>query len=219
MTDTRGPLRHILLSAVLLGLFGMVGTALVAAIHALTAERIAANILAVRMRSLHEVLPPDRHDNDLLADRLVIRDPEWFGKYPATVYRARRAGRPVAAVFEVTTPEGYGGPIRLLVGVDMAGRITGVRVLEHHETPGLGDAVDIERSDWVLGFNGRALGDPPAERFAVKRDGGVFDQFTGATITPRAVVKAVKRVLLYFQAHRDSLFAPTGAPSDAHQLP
>ncbi len=213
------PVRHVALSAVLLGLFGMVGTALVAGIHALTAERIAANILATRMRSLHEVLPPDRYDNDLLQDRIEIRDPKWFGRYPATVYRARRGGRPVGAVFEVITPQGYGGPIRLLVGVDMAGRITGVRVLEHHETPGLGDAVELRRSDWVLGFNGRALGDPPAARFAVRRDGGVFDQFTGATITPRAVVQAVKQVLLYFQAHRDSLFAPTGAPPHADRLP
>lgn len=104
-----------------------------------------------------------------------------------------------------TSARGYSGEIQVLLGVDPEGRILGVRVIRHTETPGLGDKIELAKSDWVLAFNGRSLGDPPPERWAVKKDGGVFDQFTGATITPRATVKAVKEGLVLFAAHREEI--------------
>jgi electron transport complex protein RnfG len=113
----------------------------------------------------------------------------------------------VAAVFSVVARGGYAGDIELLVGVRADGRVAGVRVVEHHETPGLGDGIEADKSDWIRGFDGRSLGDPPREDWAVRRDGGDFDQFTGATITPRAVVEAVRDTLIYFEDHRDQVFA------------
>ncbi len=118
-------------------------------------------------------------------------------------------------VLRLSAPDGYNGRIRLLVGIGFDGRVSGVRVTGHNETPGLGDAVEAEKSDWILGFKGRSLTDPPPERWAVRKDGGDFDQFTGATITPRAVVRAVRQALAYYDAHRDTLFdspATTDSP-------
>ncbi len=200
--------RNAALSALLLGLFAMVGTGLVALTHALTRERIAASERAVLERALHAVMPPWRHDNDLLADRIAVTDPELLGtRRPVTVYRARRGGRPVGVVLTPEAPDGYNGRIRLIVGIYADGTLAGVRVLAHQETPGLGDAIEAEKSDWILGFTGKSLGKPPLERWRVRRDGGDFDQFTGATITPRAVVKAVRNALIYFRHHREALFA------------
>jgi electron transport complex protein RnfG len=113
----------------------------------------------------------------------------------------------VAVILPVTAPDGYSGTIELIVGVNRDGTVAGVRALQHRETPGLGDKVDVKKSDWVLDFNGHSLGQPPEEQWTVKKDGGVFDTFTGATITPRAVTAAVKRGLLYFDAHRESLLS------------
>ena len=124
-----------------------------------------------------------------------------------TVYRARRDGAPVALVLTAVAPDGSSGPIELLVGVNADGTVAGVRVLAHRETPGLGDPIEASRSDWVLAFAGRSLGDPPPAGWTVRRDGGAFDQFTGATITPRAVVHAVRRVLEYVGANQEALYA------------
>lgn len=200
--------RNAALSALLLGLFAAVGTGLVALTHAFTRERIAANERAVLERALHAVMPPSSHDNDLLADRIAVTDPELLGtRRPVTVYRARRGGRPVGVVLTPEAPDGYNGRIRLIVGIYADGTLAGVRVLAHQETPGLGDAIEAEKSDWILGFTGKSLGKPPLERWRVRRDGGDFDQFTGATITPRAVVQAVRNALIYFLRHREALFA------------
>ena len=106
----------------------------------------------------------------------------------------------------VTAPDGYNGDIRLLAAIDVTGTVLGVRVVSHRETPGLGDPIEVERSDWVLGFTGKSLLSPQGKSWAVKRDGGEFDQFTGATISPRAVVKAVHNTLLYFKTNQKSLF-------------
>jgi len=116
-------------------------------------------------------------------------------------------GEPVALVIEALAPDGYSGTIRLLVGINIDGSLGGVRVVAHRETPGLGDAIEEERSDWILGFTGKSLQDPPLQKWAVKKDGGAFDQLTGATITPRAVVKAVRQALLYYRDQKDALFA------------
>lgn len=204
-------LQQILLTAVLLGLFAVLGTGLVALTFDNTHERIAANERAALLRNLHVLIPPERHDNDLFNDVIEVTAPDLLGSAaPVAVYRARKDGWPVALVIAATAPDGYSGPIRLLVGINADGTLAGVRVVNHRETPGLGDAIEASRSDWILGFDGRSLGDPPEAQWAVRRDGGYFDQFTGATITPRAVVKAVKKALLYFQRHSQRLFAEPG---------
>jgi electron transport complex protein RnfG len=184
----------------------MIGSGLVATVQALTAERIEKNHEVARLRSLNEVIPSQRYDNDILADVITLHDETLAGKYKVLVYRARKQEKPVAAVFETVAPAGYAGPIRMLVGVNMDGTIAGVRILEHKETPGLGDAIEVERSDWILGFDYKSIGNPKRALWGVKRDGGVFDQFTGATITPRLVVKTVKKSLIYFNAHKEQLF-------------
>ncbi|OHC71061.1 MAG: electron transporter RnfG [Rhodocyclales bacterium GWA2_65_20] len=151
--------------------------------------------------SLGQVLPEGYADNDLLKDTMKIVAED--GK-PVTVYRARKAGAVTGAVFQVAS-RGYAGDIAVLIGVDRQGRMLGARVVKHIETPGLGDKIEIAKAKWIRNFEGKALGDPPPEKWAVKKDGGVFDQFAGATITPRAVVKAVKGGLEFFAAHRDEI--------------
>jgi electron transport complex protein RnfG len=196
-------------TAVLLGLFAIIGTALVSLTFENTREQIAESEKQYLLKSLHELIPPEIHDNDIFSDTLQVTSPKLLGtSEPMTVYRARSAGQPVAAVLTCIAPDGYGGAIRLLVAIDYDGIIIGVRVINHRETPGLGDAIEARRNDWILGFNKRSLEDPAAGGWAVKRDGGVFDQLTGATITPRAVIKAVHKSLQYFAKHRDELFTP-----------
>jgi electron transport complex protein RnfG len=204
----REALRHTGRGGLLLAVFAVLGGGIVGLTHDLTAERIAENERAALLANLHALVPPGSHDNDIATDTVQVTDPDLLGSAdPVTVYRARREGEPVAAVLTPVAPNGYSGPIKLLVAVRHDGILAGVRVLAHRETPGLGDAVELEKSDWILGFEGRSLGDPRAEHWAVKKDGGAFDQFTGATITPRAVVGAVKGTLMYFETHRAELFA------------
>lgn len=198
-------LRHLLASTILLTLFGISGAGLVAFVHSTTDERIAANERQALLAQLNAIVPADQYDNDLATDTLTL-DASALGQQPVTVYRARRDGEPVAAIFNLTAA-GYAGPIDMLVGIQTSGELAGVRVVSHTETPGLGDLIEAERADWILQFEGLSLGNPPAEQWGVKRDGGEFDQFTGATITPRAVVGAIKRALLYFRDHRQALFA------------
>jgi electron transport complex protein RnfG len=207
--------RQIGITAAILLLFALIGTAMVAATYEGTRERIAANERETLLSKLSQLIPPDAYDNSLLDDSFELPAGELAAR-PLRVYRARRAGEPVAVVMNTVAPDGYGGAIKLLVGIYHDGSLAGVRVVSHRETPGLGDAIDEERSDWILGFNGRSLDNTLPAQWAVRRDGGVFDQFTGATITPRAVVKAVHRALLYYRAHRDALFA---APAETTELP
>ena len=208
--------RNMLLATVVLGGFAVLGTGLVALTERNTRERIAANERAFTLRSLNEIVPPDQRDNDLFTDIIQVSDPELLGTpEPVTVYRARKDGQPVAAILRVVAPKGYSGPIKLLVGVRNDGTVAGVRVVSHRETPGLGDGIEAQRSDWILGFSGRSLGDPPEAAWTVRRDGGAFDQFTGATITPRAVTRAVRDALIYFRTHREALFA--GGAGENHQ--
>lgn len=151
--------------------------------------------------SLSQVLPSGFADNDLLKDTLTVTDAE--GK-PMTVWRARQSGHIAGVIYRISGT-GYAGTIRLIMAVDRNGKVLGVRVVEHHETPGLGDKIERARTDWIEAFNGRSLGDPTAERWAVKKDGGIYDQFTGATITPRGVVRAVKAGLELFARERGHL--------------
>ena len=170
--------------------------------HALTLEPIALRQAEDTRRALAAVLPGTLYDNDPLAERLTVEGEEGAA---IRFYPARRDGALVGAAFEQVTRQGYGGPMRLLLAVDQQGVLLGVRVLSHSETPGLGDKIEATGSDWILGFEGRSLDNTPADDWAVRKDGGAFDQFTGATITPRAVVAAVREGLVQFATHRPEL--------------
>jgi electron transport complex protein RnfG len=199
--------RQVLLSGVFLWLFAVVGTTLVALTEYSTSEAIVENERQVLLRNLYALLPRDRLDNDIAVDTRELPASTLLGTDDdSTVYRARLLGEPVAAIFNSIAPDGYNGKIYLLVGVYIDGSLAGVRVVKHAETPGLGDAVEIRKSPWINDFAGKSLTDPSQDRWAVKRDGGDFDQFTGATITPRAVVAAVRNTLLYYQQNADMIF-------------
>lgn len=211
-------MRNMIISALLLALFSIAGTAIVALTFDLTRDTIAENERVYLLNSLHIIIDEDEHDNDLFSDTKQLLAPDLLGSKKAqTVYLARKGGKPVAAVFSSIAPDGYNGNIHLLVGVYADGTLAGVRVLKHLETPGLGDGIEADRSDWIQDFAGLSLSQPDNKGWAVKKDGGRFDQFTGATITPRAVVKAVHNTLLYFRQHRATIFAPaTPTEEKAH---
>jgi electron transport complex protein RnfG len=208
--------RQILITAFILLTFALIGTALVAFTFDNTRERIAANERAALLNKLNRLIPPGRYDNVLLEDTVQARNEKLLGtNEPITVYRARKQGRPVALVIAPIAPDGYSGTIRLLVGINVDGSLSGVRAVSHRETPGLGDAIDEERSNWIRTFDGKSLSSPPLDRWEVRKDGGDFDQFTGATITPRAVVKAVRGALVFYREYGEALFAAAGNASPA----
>lgn len=201
--------RQIIITTIILLLFAVMGTAMVAYTYDNTREQIAANERATLLRKLHRLVAPGQHDNVLLEDTVSVRDETLLGSAePVMVYRARKNGEPVALVIAASAPDGYSGSIKLLVGINVDGSLSGVRVVAHRETPGLGDAIDEVRSDWIRIFDGKSLQAPDVSRWTVRKDGGEFDQLTGATITPRAVVKAVRNALLYYQDNQEALFAP-----------
>lgn len=193
--------------AFLLFLFTAIGTAVVALSFDITKAQIADNQKQTLLKQLNTLISKDLYDNDLLVDKIEITDKESLGTTsPVTFYRARKQNQPQAILFMPVAPDGYGGSIQLLVGITIEGTLLGVRVLSHQETPGLGDLIEEKRSKWIYSFNGLSLEYPPLEKWGVKKDHGIFDQFTGATITPRAIVKAVKKSLLYFQSQKIQLF-------------
>jgi electron transport complex protein RnfG len=196
-------------NSALLAIFAVCTTALIAGTFALTKDRIAVEKRKAEEKALLEIIPRGRHDNSMLDETIAVGpNSEGLGlREEKRIYIARRDGKVVAAVIPATAPDGYTGAIDLVVGVNVDGTIAGVRALSHRETPGLGDKVDTRKSDWILGFDGRSLDNPTPSGWAVKKDKGVFDQFTGATITPRAVVSATLRVLQFAQANRDTLFS------------
>jgi electron transport complex protein RnfG len=177
-------------------------------INGITRERIERNEQAWITQRLDALVPPDRYDNDPLSDRISVVAPDLLGSsYPVIIYRARRNGVPVAAILRPVAPDGYRGPIGLLVAIAYDGTLIGVQVIEHQETPGLGDAFERRQPQWLDGFRGRSLTSPAQNRWTVRKDGGEFDQFTGATITPRAIVKQVRRTLEYYAANKERVFA------------
>jgi len=212
--------RSISRNSLLLAPFAVCTTALIAGTFLLTKEKLALQKRLSEEKALLEIVPRSRHDNSLLDDTLAV-GPEATGlglRENKHIYIARQHGEVVAVIIPAVAPDGYTGEIELIVGVNRDGTIAGVRALAHRETPGLGDKVDIKKSDWVREFEGRSLGNPALDGWAVKKDKGVFDQFTGATITPRAVVAATLRVLQFAQANRSTLFGdgehtPTGGAS------
>jgi electron transport complex protein RnfG len=202
------PARRTVRAAIVLAAAAIAAFGLVAVVHEATRERIAATERARALARFDQVLGGLPHDNDLLADTLALRDPELLGTTAAvTAYRARLHGLPVAVVLEPVAPDGYSGAIRLLLAIAPDGTVLGVRTVSHHETPGLGDFIDAGKSDWMQRFSGKSLGSPAVARWRVRKDGGDFDQYTGATITSRAVVAAVGRSLQFFARHRDELLA------------
>lgn len=191
--------KPILIASLILGAFAVLGVGLVSATYEATKERIAYNERLSLLRKLQAIVPADTVDNDMITDRIIMHNPELLGSDSTHVYRGRKDGAPVAAVLTTIVPDGYSGPIKLLVAVRKDGGLGGVRVVSHKETPGLGDKIEEERSDWIYGFKDKSLENPPLDQWKVKRDGGHFDQFTGATITPRSIVNSVKNVLLFVQ--------------------
>ena len=194
-------------NAALLGLFAVITTGLIAFTNTATREKIKeAKHLALE-KALFEVLPNGQHNNNLLNDYMEINHPLLAHKSPQEAFFARKDNQPYAAILPANAPEGYGGAISLIIGITYDGTITGVRVIPpHSETPGLGDKIEINKSDWVLGFNGKSLENTSDKSWKVKKDGGEFDQFTGATITPRAIVKAIFNTLKYFEYNKEQLF-------------
>jgi electron transport complex protein RnfG len=203
-----GPIRTLLLVGVVAG----VAASMISASHDFSKERIAANRRARLIASLNSVLDPALRARDLATVRIEVKDKELLGgNDPVDVYVAEDGDQPVAAVFATTEAEGYNSTIHLLIGVSRDGVLTGVRAVSHRETPGLGDAIDVQKSKWITKFDGKSLASPARERWAVDKDDGDFDSITGATVTSRAVVKGVKNTLLYFERHRDELFTAAAA--------
>ena len=195
-------------SGMLLAMFATLNVALIAWVWVNTHESITSAIRKAEIRQLLEIFPTNTHDNVLIDDRLEIpaNAPLLELRKPGSAYFVRKKNDIEGVILPATARDGYSGDIQLLVGVRTNGSLAGIRVLSHRETPGLGDAIDLKKSDWVLGFEGKSLENPPKNEWAVRKDGGVFDQFTGATITPRAVVNATRRTLSYVALNRKTLF-------------
>ncbi|MBE5527686.1 hypothetical protein A9J41_09205 [Laribacter hongkongensis] len=207
MNDTLREARN---SALTLLAFAVIATALMAGVYALTYKTVRANEERAKLAVVAQTLVPGSYDNNPAQDALLLSAEQAArldNDGPSQVFVAKQAGKAVGWVFESTAPNGYGGKIRLLVGIDRDGRVTGVRVVSHKETPGLGDYIDIGKSDWIKGFDGQSLERPDAWR--VRKDGGQFDYMAGATITPRAVVAAVARTLAFFYDYRAELAGST----------
>ena len=211
-----------------LGLFAIVTAGVIAITQTSTEERIAKNIQQAEIKILTEVLPTSEFDNDLLSDNISLKDlkehplpssdkseqqdkPESFQLSALgpindneKIYIAKKDNKVIGFIFPAIAPEGYTAPIKLRIAVRKDGTLLGVRVVAHKETPGLGDAIESKKSDWILGFDGKNLNNPTEALWSVKKDGGAFDQLTGATITPRAIVLAVKKTLKMYIQQKDA---------------
>lgn len=195
-------------NSLILGAFAAATAALIALTFERTEARITAAEKKAAQKALFEIVPPERHDNDMLANTITIPTPQANAlglQAPAQIHIAENNGELVAFIVPASAPDGYSGAIKMIVGVNADGSVAGVRILSHKETPGLGDKVDLNKSDWVLSFNGKSLQNPTPSKWRVKKDGGEFDQFTGATITPRAVVRQVQAVLQFIDENREAL--------------
>lgn len=197
--------------AMLLGGMAMFASATLVLGDLRTRDDIALRRAEDLKASLSQVIPAQLHDNDLLNDSIDLTSAAQ-GAEPRRFYRAVKENTVQAVAFQVSS-EGYGGSIVMVMGVDRQGGILGVRVIGHAETPGLGDKIEIDKDDWILSFNGHSLASTNAEQWHVRKDGGVFDQFTGATITPRAVVRAVHEGLELFQENREALLTMSDEPA------
>ncbi len=207
-------IRNMLIGAAILGLFAVAGTGLVSYTYQVTKPQILENERQAILKNLHTLISPDEHDNPIESDTIEVIDPLLGSDKPVKIYRARKQKLPVAAIINAIAPDGYSGKIHLVVAIRHNGTLAGARVVSHHETPGLGDGIEAERSDWILAFNGLSLTNPGKRGWGVKKDGGDFDQFTGATITPRAVVKAVYNSLKYYAQNREMIFSQSAKSAE-----
>lgn len=200
--------KHAFSTAGVMIAFSVIGTVLLAYTYITTKAPIAASERAAKLKLFEQVLPPSLHDNDLLQSTIKIKAGGELGNRDDTeAYRASLHGAPSAVIMEAVAPDGYSGDIKLLIAVKADGELAGVRVLAHRETPGLGDYIDLAHSDWIKkNFDGQSLDKTNDDGWHVKKDGGKFDYMAGATITPRAVVKATHKALQFVAAHRAELF-------------
>lgn len=200
-------IRNMIISAVVLALFAIAGTFFVSYTFDNTIERINENKRLALLRAFHVLIPSTEHDNDIFHDIIQVNNKELLGSNKkVNIYRARKDNKNVAVIINSVAPDGYSGAIELLIAIYADGTLAGVRVVQHKETPGLGDAIEETRSDWITKFKGHSLTKPEKKGWAVKRDGGKFDQFTGATITPRSIVKAVYKTLIFYKQNSESLY-------------
>ncbi|MDR0233743.1 MAG: electron transport complex subunit RsxG [Zoogloeaceae bacterium] len=211
-------LRSSLRLAGILLAFALPFTGLLATARYLTLPAIEASLAAERLAFLNEVLPRHYYDNDLLADTLVLPPtPELGQSTESLVYRARKDGRPAVLALEAIAPDGYAGKIRLILGITHDGTITGVRVIEHRETPGLGDYIDLKKDrnrqhPWILQFDGMNYPLVPDSQWKTQKENGHFHYRAGATLSPRAVIAAVHRAVRFAVLNRDALFGEEAAP-------
>ena len=207
-------IRAISKNALALGAAAALCVAVLGFVNQLTHERIAQQRLSSKLAILSEVLPGTDAGATLLADCVLVQDAELLGRDSAqAVYRWRQQDMLSAYIIETTAPDGYSGNIDLLVAVTPDGTVLGSRVLEHKETPGLGDKIELRRSNWILSFSQQQVTEDNSAKWAVRKDGGQFDQFTGATITPRAVVSAVRKAALYVQQHPELATLSANCPT------
>jgi electron transport complex protein RnfG len=200
--------RHAARTAAVLAAFAVVGTTLLSVFYFLTRDAIALTEKKAKLALIGQILPPRLYDNDILRDAVLLPPAAELGtSEPTPAYRATLGGKPSAAVLEAVAPDGYGGRIKLILAVRASGEISGVRVLAHNETPGLGDYIDIAKSSWIRTFEGLSLSKYSDRDWKVRKDGGKFDYVAGATVTPRAVIKAVHKAMVYFERNRDRIFS------------
>lgn len=193
--------------------FTLIGTALLALTYQFTHDPIARSEEKEKLKLVTQIAPASTYDNDIIKDTANLAADKLLGNDDTTVaYIGRLKNEPSIAVLQVVAPDGYSGKISLIISIRSDGqgngKIGGVRVISHKETPGLGDYIEIARSKWITGFDGKSLDNPKDSDWKVKKDGGQFDSMAGATITPRAVVKAVHKALQYYAQHREEMFKP-----------
>jgi electron transport complex protein RnfG len=190
-----------------LAFFALISVIFVAVTNHLTKDKIIENEAMLLMLALNEIVSTDRYDNDLASSKIILKSQDTGFAKDTPVYLATLNGAPSTAIFEVTTLKGYSGAITMLVGINASDQtLSGIRIVKHKETPGLGDKMETRKSNWVFAFNGKSLNNPNTNGWQVKKDGGNFDQFTGATITPRAIVNIIKTTLIYAQSNMTKLF-------------
>jgi electron transport complex protein RnfG len=201
-------------NSLMLGFMAVLTTAIIAGVYLNTKTLIKENRRAAEERALLDIVPKSRHNNAMLNNFVLVDNETLLSlREQKKIYIARQDNNAVAVIIPATARDGYTGDIDIIVGINVDGTVAGVRVLAHRETPGLGDKVDIKKSNWVNGFIGHSLINPGVDKWKVKKDKGVFDQFTGATVTPRAVTKAVLQALQYFEQHRHEILPPEEASS------
>ena len=191
-------------NANVLATFAIVCTAIVGTVHLLTKDKIEQQKQQQLLDRLSQVIDPTSYNNEIIKDCTMVNIGPTAQAHAA--YIASYNDLPVAIAITATAPDGYNGNIDVIVGITTAGVVSGVRVLSHNETPGLGDKIELDRNSWITSFNGKKINGNPDSRWKVAKDGGMFDQFTGATITPRAVVKVVHNTVVYFNENKEALF-------------